>query len=538
MDDLFLHVISGSKVGRKVKVEDRVGLGRSPENTLAFTGPDSGLVSGRHAEVEKVAGELVLRDLGSRNGTFVNGVRVTEHRLAPNEVVSLGQNGPKLRVQMGGTETFLRGTPLTPGLRYDKGTVGFGDSKAIPAGTPTRQEMPAVASSNVPAASAAPASSPPFGSDAGSYTLGLAQRIVEDEAGSDEIKELMRDSRRVKRLVASGALGKRDARMIGHAAETYSSSRKRARWVAGGIASLSLVIIVVLVVQIMGYRKRLAEQENLFATIEELEAKLARTEMEADPSGAPLDEDKKLVVAKLRAAERQLMNLRTHLRSKDHINAYANPLGREIHEILEGFGKQNYVVPDIFISQVEKHIRTFTRPPVKRHIENALRRKGLYYDLIQRELLNAGMPLAFFYLAVHESGLDSAIVSSAGARGLWQFMPATGREYGMQVPADWRTAPIHHDQRTNPAMATRAAIRYLKKLYAEFGDVALAMAAYNAGEGRIRGALRRIDDPVNNRDFWYIYRMGYLAAETNEYVPKIIATIIIDKNRQRYGFPP
>ena len=76
----------------------------------------------------------------------------------------------------------------------------------------------------------------------------------------------------------------------------------------------------------------------------------------------------------------------------------------------------------------------------------------------------------------------------------------------------------------------------MKTLYAEFGDVALAMAAYNAGEGRIRKALRSIDDPINNRDFWYIYRVGILAAETNEYVPKIIATMIIDKNRARYGF--
>jgi membrane-bound lytic murein transglycosylase D len=94
------------------------------------------------------------------------------------------------------------------------------------------------------------------------------------------------------------------------------------------------------------------------------------------------------------------------------------------------------------------------------------------------------------------------------------------------------------DERTNPRLATPAGVKYLKVLYAEFGDVALAMAAYNAGEGRIRAALRKIDDPINNRDFWYIYRMGILASETNEYVPKIIATMILDRNRERYGFTP
>jgi membrane-bound lytic murein transglycosylase D len=63
------------------------------------------------------------------------------------------------------------------------------------------------------------------------------------------------------------------------------------------------------------------------------------------------------------------------------------------------------------------------------------------------------------------------------------------------------------------------------------------MAAYNAGAGKMRKTLRRIDDPVNDRDFWYIYRMGYMSAETREYVPKIMAMILIDRNRTKYGFP-
>jgi membrane-bound lytic murein transglycosylase D len=64
----------------------------------------------------------------------------------------------------------------------------------------------------------------------------------------------------------------------------------------------------------------------------------------------------------------------------------------------------------------------------------------------------------------------------------------------------------------------------------------LAIAAYNAGTGRIMGALQKIDDPMHNRDFWYIYRMGYLAEETNEYIPRILALMIIDENQEYYGF--
>jgi membrane-bound lytic murein transglycosylase D len=66
----------------------------------------------------------------------------------------------------------------------------------------------------------------------------------------------------------------------------------------------------------------------------------------------------------------------------------------------------------------------------------------------------------------------------------------------------------------------------------------LCMAAYNAGEGRIMNALRKIDDPMRNRDFWYIYRMGYLAEETNEYIPRVIALMIISENPRQFGFSP
>ena len=64
----------------------------------------------------------------------------------------------------------------------------------------------------------------------------------------------------------------------------------------------------------------------------------------------------------------------------------------------------------------------------------------------------------------------------------------------------------------------------------------LVMAAYNAGEKRVMDALRKIEDPIRDRDFWYIYKMGYLAEETNEYIPRILALMIIDNNREYFGF--
>lgn len=528
MADFFLQILSGVQVGRKIKVGDRITLGRSPGNTVTFTGPDGTLVSGKHAVLERRDGGLWLKDLGSTNGTYVGGEPISERAIGIDEVFSLGVSGPKLRLVALTPGASVDLTGLRPGAtsvrasRLEEGPLaatGFDPERPRPV-PPVR----GAASGGFP------------GGDIGDYTMGLAQRLKDDEADHEEFQDLIRDRRRSERILKSGVLSNRDARLIHSAAQTYSSSRKRGWWIIGAISVSAVAVVSVLLYQNLGYRGKLKQQQKLVANVQELESRLEEDLRAPIPREGTVDHEKEALVAKLRAAERQLMDVRGSIRSKDLINTYKNPLGREIHAILEGFGKRDYIVPDIFIRQVEKHIHTFTRTSTRRIIEQSLRNKDRYHRIIESELQRQGMPLAFLYLAMHESTLDSAIISSAGARGLWQFMPATAREYGLRVPANWRDLPADEDQRTDPRLSTRAGVRYVKTLYAEFGDVALAMAAYNAGEGRIRRALRSIDDPINNRDFWYIYRLGVLAAETNEYVPKIIATMIIDKNRSRYGF--
>jgi Transglycosylase SLT domain len=367
--------------------------------------------------------------------------------------------------------------------------------------------------------------------NAGNYTMGLAQRLKDDEAGHDELKDLIKDKGRAERLVKSGGLSKRDAMMIQSAASMHSSQKKRALIILGSVSLVALIIVSVLLYQNMGYRGKVKQQETLLSNVRTLESQITST-----PAAEADEHEKAVLVAKLRAAERQLMSVRSNLKSSDIINTYKNPLGREIHTILEGFGKRDYIVPDIFIKQVEKHIYTFTKTSTRNIMDRSFANSHKYKAIIEEELTRQGMPLAFYYLAMHESLLDSGIISKAGARGLWQFMPKTARDYGLKVSDNWESLGPEYDQRTDPRLSTQAGVKYVKTLYAEFGDVALAMAAYNAGEGRIRAALRSIDDPINNRDFWYIYRLGTLAEETNEYVPKIIATMIIDKNRARYGF--
>jgi hypothetical protein len=550
MADYFLQIISGVQVGRKIRIANGITLGRNPDNTVCFSGPDGTLVSGKHAVIEKRGEIVMLRDLGSTNGTFINGTQVAEHPLATDEVISLGVSGPKMRM-VERSNSATDSTTMKPfsgsggvssqepkQLRTEfEGKHAPGKSAAPPGFFTPKGKVPAVGPGGQgPGGKGRNPAYGDFGGgggdeNAGNYTMGLAQRFKDDEAGHEEMKDLIKDKGRAQRLVKSGVLSKRDAMMIQSAASMHSSQKQRALIILGSVSVVAFIIVSILLYQNMGYRGKLKQQENLLSEAKTLESQISQTP--ADPND---EHDKAVLVAKLRAAERQLMSVRSNLKSSDVINTYKNPLGREIHTILEGFGKRDYIVPDIFIKQVEKHIYTFTKTSTRNIMNRSFANSHLHKHTIEAELTRQGMPQAFYYLAMHESLLDSTIISKAGARGLWQFMPQTARDYGLKVPENWESLDPQYDQRTNPQLATQAGVKYVKTLYAEFGDVALAMAAYNAGEGRIRKALRSIDDPINNRDFWYIYRLGTLAAETNEYVPKIIATMIVDKNRARYGF--
>jgi len=154
-----------------------------------------------------------------------------------------------------------------------------------------------------------------------------------------------------------------------------------------------------------------------------------------------------------------------------------------------------------------------------------LTRSGRYLPMIKRELQAAGLPMDLAYLPMIESGYNLTAYSSAGAAGPWQFMRSTARHYGLVVNQ-------YVDERRDPIKSTDAAIAYLKKLYEEFDSWHLAVAAYNAGEGRIRQKIRA----KGTNNFWKLAQGRTLSLETKRYVPKLIAAILIAKNPAQYGF--
>jgi membrane-bound lytic murein transglycosylase D len=144
---------------------------------------------------------------------------------------------------------------------------------------------------------------------------------------------------------------------------------------------------------------------------------------------------------------------------------------------------------------------------------------------VQPILQEGGVPTEFFYLAMIESGLSSSAYSRAAATGTWQFMRGTAKLYGLKID-HWV------DERRDPVKSTMAAANFLKDLYADLGDWHLAMAAYNAGPGKVHKAIRQ----GGNADFWRLSDTPYLAKETKQYVPKVLAAVLLASEAKAHGF--
>jgi len=159
-------------------------------------------------------------------------------------------------------------------------------------------------------------------------------------------------------------------------------------------------------------------------------------------------------------------------------------------------------------------------------MERGLIRSGRYREMAERIFAEEGVPKDLIWLAQVESVWQPHALSFAKARGIWQFIPATGLRFGLRQDA-------YLDERVAPEASTRAAARYLKFLYEYFaGDWLLAMAAYNCGERNVERAIEQ----CGYADFWELHQRGLLPRETQNYVPAILAVIAIAKNQKQYGF--
>ncbi|MCL2184102.1 MAG: transglycosylase SLT domain-containing protein [Chitinispirillia bacterium] len=438
--EFYLERLDTDDGGRRIRLAvGTVSIGRSPKCTIALPAQDR-CASGFHAVIYVDPGRLLLQDMQSTNGTFVNGRQMQECVVEAGDEIGVGRSGPRFRVAASG------GVGETGGI--DGGTgAGWGDGIDSCVGT-----------------------------DAG------------DNAG---------DGAGINTPIAS--------------VNSTSQTPRNAPAVNIIMAAAGLIVLVFMAVMLMPLMCRPVD------TGESSPAKKNFFSSPAEEASAPAPTQSSTPVS-------------MGIDINDNPSSPSATAGR-IDAILIRFGEESYRAPPEMVERVDHYLDQFTGKK-RRAAAGYMERKKRFFPMIQRIFSERNVPPELAYVSMLESGFNTAAKSHAGAVGLWQFMPATARRYGLEVSPSL-------DERTDPEKATCAAAAYFKDLIAIFGarsSVMLCMAAYNAGEARVINALKKIDDPVRDRDFWYLYRMGWLAEETNEYIPQIIALMIISENLAEYGF--
>jgi len=183
-----------------------------------------------------------------------------------------------------------------------------------------------------------------------------------------------------------------------------------------------------------------------------------------------------------------------------------------------------YNIPVIVDPAVERHLRFFNTS-IRSRFEQWLIRFSRYRPLVENIFAEFNLPSDLVNLSLVESGFNPHAYSRAKATGPWQFMKGTGKLYGLRIDN-------YVDERRDPIKSTVAAARYLRDLYDLFGTWPLAMAAYNAGEGKVQRALHK----AQGNTFWDISKTRLIHQETKQYVPRIMAATIIARSPDQYGF--
>lgn len=300
--------------------------------------------------------------------------------------------------------------------------------------------------------------------------------------------------------------------------------RRSARGHRRAIFVLTLALIVVSGYSLWRFRQLRNEKSDIDQQIESIETRLEK--------GGQAPEEIEALLGRLSEFEGRARRVQDSMFYKLAPEARQTPfIESEIRAILTEFGAESYSIPPQFVEEVERYVKYFEtedrgviQPVVETHREHF----GIMQDIFRQ----ANLPPDLAYMVLIESNFMSKRVSAEGAAGLWQFTPDTARAYGLRV--DRKV-----DERFDLRKSTRAAGKFLKELILDFGagsSVMLALAAFNVGPTAVRQAVRRVDDPIKQRNFWYLYRVRALPLETRQYVPKIIAAIIIGRNLERFGF--
>jgi len=518
MPYIYLELLSGFKTGQRYLLANgATSIGRSSQNTITVDECEKS-VSGHHAIVYKSDTSLSVQDLESTNGTYVNRDKVSERDLAIGDVLGFGKAGPRMKLVSSDVEL-----PLTC-ASSDKNLDMFVDVRTSEDALHRRvhNTSDTTGSDDIDLLAQLEQSRQPA-----SVTMDVERKILEKKLDAAGVQALFANKNRLDKIIDRGNIDESQSTMLSAAHAVHKKTHAKWRIVLCVVLVVSVAIISVLAIKTLRYKALLSQGMSLRNTLDNYDSMIEKANKNPDANRRVLDS----LIAVLDAAKAKLAHVKQHVSENDAGKFYESPLEKTIDEVLRRFGESDYHIPREMVERVAYHISVYNGS-LHATIAKYIARREKYFPMMRREFAAAGLPADLAYVSMLESGFNPRALSQAGARGMWQFMEPTGRRYGLHIDATT-------DERCDPDKSTIAATHYFRELIAIFGSnssVMLAMAAYNAGEGRIVGALRKIDNPMRNRDFWYIYRMGYLAEETNEYIPRIMALIIISEHPDKYGF--
>ncbi|MGI8989457.1 MAG: FHA domain-containing protein [Bryobacteraceae bacterium] len=270
-------------------------------------------------------------------------------------------------------------------------------------------------------------------------------------------------------------------------------------------------------------RELRSEKRNIDAQIRTLEARLKN----AGKDPAQTDE----LMEQLSKYEARARGLESSFIYRMGVREPSNPIEQEVKSLMAEFGAETYSLPPELLEEVDRYVRQYQSVDRPRIVE-ALGQAHGDIETVRAIFRHEHLPPDLAYMVVVEGAIGNGARSGRGAAGMWQLTASTARGYGLRVDGAV-------DERLDIRKATKAACQYMRELILDFGagsSVMLAIAAFNSGPAKVKQAVRAVRDPIKQRNFWYLFRIGALPPETREYVPKVLAVLIIARNPTRFGF--
>ena len=472
-------------------------------------------VSRQHVDVFPDQGQWWIRDLGSRNGTYLNGARIQLAPLKQSAMMELGVAGPAIRLALADPDQAL---PPDQPVQAEKAT------KPTPENPPTDASTPAQEPSQPPTEVAQ--RSPTFAQKQPSTSQDIAQRYFDP--------------------AYKGPVGEHTA-MVRQAFQRVSKRRSRGyRWFISLILLLLIGAGSIAVYQHYRWQRVQALAIEIFYSMKTMELQVVDLEYQmADVEGAMHASARAKRLAEIALKRQQLAKLQERYDDFLEQIGTSEPLDDEDRLILRVarlFGECELNVPEDFMDEVKSYIAKWQSTS---RLANAIRRleKNGYAPIIYRAMTSNGLPPQFLYLGLQESGFQEQAVGPitryGHAKGIWQFIPATGSRYGLRIgPLKDFGLYDPEDERFHFTKATEAAARYLRDIYKTEAQASglLVMASYNWGEGNIRRLLRKMPENPRERNFWELLKHYKIPDETYNYVFYIFSAAVIGENPELFGF--